>query len=56
MRGRKLKPGEVSRALYAVIGTAKDRVLRVPIRKELAELYACCDSRHIEEIFLLPET
>lgn len=51
-RGKRLKPGETSRGVYGVIGTRKNIVLRVPLRKEIAELYTNDDSRHIEEIFL----
>ena len=52
VRGKRLEPGTVSRAIYGIVATEKDLVLRVPLRKELAEIYACDDSRHIEEIFL----
>jgi len=52
IRGRRLEPGEESNGIYGVVATGKDLVLRVPLRKELAEIYTCDDSRHIEEIFL----
>lgn len=52
IRGRRLDNNEISRGIYGIVGTDKDLVLRVPIRKELAEIYACDKSRHIEEIFL----
>jgi hypothetical protein len=52
IRGNKLQPGEKSRALYGVIGTKKDSVLRVPIQMETAKIYTEDDSRHIEEIFI----
>lgn len=52
VRGKKLHPGESSRGIYGIVSTDKDLVLRVPIRKELAEIYASDGSRHIEEIFL----
>ena len=52
IRGKKLEPGEESRAVYGVVATNKDLVLRIPLRKELAEIYTQDDSRHIEEIFL----
>ena len=52
IRGNKLEPGETSRALYGLVATQKDLVLRVPLQKELAELMSDDDSRHIEEIFL----
>jgi hypothetical protein len=38
--------------LYGIVSTAKDILLRVHIRKELADIYACCDSRHVEEVYL----
>ena len=52
IRGNRLEPGQESRAIYGVVGTDKDLVLRVPLCKELAEIYTEDDSRHIEEIFL----
>ena len=52
IRGRRLEPGEESRGIYGIVATDKDLVLRVPLRKELAEIYADDSSRHIEEIFL----
>jgi len=52
IRGRRLEPGEDSDGIYGVVATDKDLVLRVPLRKELAEIYTSDDSRHIEEIFL----
>jgi hypothetical protein len=52
IRGKKLSPGETSKGLYGIIASKKDIILRCPIRKELAEIYANDDSRHIEEIFL----
>jgi hypothetical protein len=52
IRGRRLEPGEKSKGIYGIVATDKDLVLRVPLRAELAEIYACDDSRHIEEIFL----
>ena len=51
-RGNRLYPGEQSRGIYGVVATKKDLVLRVPLRKELAEMYAEDDSRHLEEIFI----
>lgn len=52
IRGNKLKPGEKSRALYGLVATNKDLVLRVPLTSQLAELMSDDSSRHIEEIFL----
>jgi len=52
VRGERLSPGESSRALYGIVSTDKDLVLRVPMTKELAEVYSDEKSRHIEEIFL----
>jgi hypothetical protein len=52
IRGKLLAPGESSPALYGIVSTKKDIVLRVPMTKESAELYAGDDSRHIEEIYL----
>ena len=52
IRGRRLEPGQESRGLYGIVATQKDLVLRIPLTKELAAIYADDDSRHIEEIFL----
>ena len=52
IRGKRLEPGEKSKGIYGVVATDKDLVLRVPLRRELAEIYTSDDSRHIEEIFL----
>lgn len=51
-RGKKLAPGEDSAGLYGITSTDKDLVLRIHLRKELAEIYASDPSRHIEEIFI----
>lgn len=51
-RGAKLEPGEKSHAVYGVIATKKNRVLRIPLTRESAEIYTECNSRHIEEIYL----
>ena len=51
-RGRALEVGEDSKCLYGITSTNKDLVLRIHLRKELAEIYADDPSRHIEEIFL----
>ena len=54
VRGKKLAPGEESKTgLYAIIGTKKDLVLRVSLFTDAAELLTECDSRHIEEIYLI---
>lgn len=52
IRGRKLTGDEKSRAAYAIVGTSKDVVLRVALRKELADVYTDGLHRHQEEIFL----
>lgn len=52
IRGNKLGPRDVSRAAYAIVGTSKDVVLRVALRKELADVYTDGVYRHQEEIFL----
>ena len=52
IRGKRLASGESSPALYGIVSTKKDIVLRVPMTKESAEMYADDDSRHIEEIYL----
>ena len=52
IRGKKLTVGEESAGIYGIVGTKKDILLRCPLMKEQAEIYSCCDSRHIEEIFL----
>jgi len=52
VRTRRLAPNEKSDGLYGVVATKKDLVLRVPMTKELASIYAEDDSRHIEEVFL----
>ena len=53
IRGKALRPGEPSSGLYGVISTDKDLLLRCPMTAESAELYTECDSRHIEEVFLM---
>ena len=52
IRGKQLKPGEESRAVYGIISTNSDIILRVPLQKEMAELMYDENFRHIEEIFL----
>lgn len=52
IRGNKLTDDQKSRAAYAIVGTSKDIVLRVALRKELADLYTDGLHRHQEEIFL----
>lgn len=52
IRGNKLTGEQKSRAAYAIVGTSKDIVLRVALRKELADLYTDGLHRHQEEIFL----
>ncbi|MNT17798.1 hypothetical protein D3C72_1529740 [compost metagenome] len=52
IRGDKLTGAQKSRAAYAIVGTSKDIVLRVALRKELADLYTDGLHRHQEEIFL----
>ena len=52
VRTRKLRNGERSNALYGIIASAKDLILRIQIRQELAEIYVNDESRHIEEIYL----
>jgi hypothetical protein len=51
IRGSKLNGG-LSRGAYAIVGTSKDVVLRVALRKELADIYTDNVYRHQEEIFL----
>lgn len=51
-RGKKLSGDEKSRGAYAIVGTSKDIVLRVALRKELADVYTDGLHRHQEEIFL----
>jgi len=50
-RGKRLNGGNSSGA-YAIVGTSKDVVLRVALRKELADIYTDNQYRHQEEIFL----
>ena len=52
IRGVKLGAEDKSRGAYAIVGTQKDIVLRVALRKELADVYTDGESRHQEEIFL----
>ena len=52
IRGRKLEAADESRGAYAIVSTQKDIVLRVALRKELANVYTDGVSRHQEEIFL----
>lgn len=52
IRGNKLTADQKSRAAYAIVGTSKDVVLRVALRKELADIYTDGLHRHQEEIFL----
>jgi hypothetical protein len=51
-RGDKLRGDQKSRGAYAIVGTSKDIVLRVALRKELADVYTDGLHRHQEEIFL----
>lgn len=51
-RGARLTGDEKSRGAYAIVGTSKDVVLRVALRKELADVYTDGLHRHQEEIFL----
>lgn len=53
VRGIPLDKGETSRGAYAVVGTAKDVVLRIALRKEVAEMYRDESHRHLEEVFLV---
>lgn len=53
VRGSKLSPGEESRAAYAIVGTRKDVVLRIALRREVAEMYYDGEHRHLEEVFLV---
>lgn len=52
VRGAKLEGDQRSRGAYAIVGSSKDIVLRVALRKELANLYTDNLHRHQEEIFL----
>lgn len=52
IRGNKLIGTQQSRGAYAIVGTSKDIVLRVALRKELADIYTDGLHRHQEEIFL----
>lgn len=52
-RGFKLGKGELSRAAYGIVGTSKDVVLRIALRKEVADMYDDGEHRHLEEIFLV---
>lgn len=51
--GKPLKEGQTSNALYAVKSVAKDIVLRISICKDTANLYACDESRTLQECYLL---
>lgn len=53
VRGKVLESGEPSNGLYGVVSTKKDLLLRCPMTSESAKLYTECESRHIEEIFLM---
>ena len=52
IRNKVLNKGEISSGIYGVVSTKSNLLLRAPLRKELADMYSECDSRHIEEIFL----
>ena len=55
IRGKVLAPGDISKSgLYAIIGTKKDLVLRATLFSSGAQLLAEDESRHIEELFLIP--
>ena len=55
VRTGRLEPGTKANGLYGIIGTRKDIVLRIAMTSDMAELLASdSESRHIEEIFLLP--
>jgi hypothetical protein len=52
-RGKQLSKGEKSLALYGLVGTKKDVMLRVEVQQKLAEFQTECSSRHLEEVFLV---
>ena len=51
-RGKILNDDEDSDGIYGIVSTNKDLVLRIALRKELAQLYTNDPSRHMEEIFI----
>jgi hypothetical protein len=53
IRGKALRPGELSDGLYGVVSTKKDLLLRCPMTSESAKMYTECETRHVEEIFLM---
>lgn len=52
VRGHKLQKGEESKGVYGIVGTSKDLMLRIALRKEVAEMYDDGEHRHLEEVFL----
>lgn len=53
IRGQPLEHGETSNALYGIISTRKDIVLRVSLTKEMAKTLTPDDERYIQEIYLV---
>lgn len=51
--GKRLNKGDKSSALYAVMSTKKEIVLRCAIDINIANAYTECDSRYLREIFLI---
>lgn len=51
--GKILLPGEKSRGLYGIRSNLKDVTLRVSMTQEHAELLTECDSRYLQEVFLI---
>lgn len=51
--GKVLADGEKSRGLYAVMSSKKHIVLRCEGIEQLARMKAECDSRYLQEIFLV---
>lgn len=51
--GKILKPGEKSRGLYGIMSSAKHITLRVSMIQEHAEMLSECDSRYLQEVFLI---
>lgn len=55
IRGKQLARGEISNSgLYAIVSTKKDLVLRITLYHNSANLMTEDESRHMEEIYLIP--
>lgn len=54
--GRPLSPGTKSASgMYAIVAKRRDRILRICLIQELAELMSQDESRYLAEVWLVPK-